>query len=456
MTSALLPLLLLLPPQAPTPAGASAQDPKAPELLARYRFGEQIRAVAADEVALEMAFHQRRKDDGRAACEHLVDAALVRAEAEPKRLMPTEAEAREFWRRLLAQLQAAGRKPEEFAALRNTPEHVFLQDIAVQIAHERLVRQELAMRADEEVSPGMLKLWLQEARKRHAVVTDPDVLPVGAAALLDGRELPMLQLGRLLLRTAGDDERERFTRQVILLQLLDRLAQQHGVTVGQDDLRAELEARRLQAETDPRFGGLSYEQLLKSQGLTPELVLRSNVFRGQVLQKKLVAKLHPRDALLAEIAQDRQAVLDRAGPRRHLALIFARALQEPNQLVPRDFAAAREHLARVREQLVEGRDFELTAKIESDDPASKMRGGDVGWHFRRSRELPEPVLAAAFALESGGLSQPIEADAGCYLVKVLATEPAPTDDELIQRLREQLVDQLTQQVLTEARIEILD
>ena len=44
------------------------------------------------------------------------------------------------------------------------------------LAHERLVRAELELKPTESVGPEMLKLWLQEARKRHQVQDDPDQL----------------------------------------------------------------------------------------------------------------------------------------------------------------------------------------------------------------------------------------------------------------------------------------
>src|SRR5262245_20531441 len=68
---ALLPLPLLPP-----------QEPVAAQVLARYTLRGETTAVTRGDVALEMAFHLRRKDEGRAACEHLANALLVRAAAE--------------------------------------------------------------------------------------------------------------------------------------------------------------------------------------------------------------------------------------------------------------------------------------------------------------------------------------------------------------------------------------
>jgi parvulin-like peptidyl-prolyl isomerase len=134
------------------------------------------------------------------------------------------------------------------------------------------------------------------------------------------------------------------------------------------------------------------------------------------------------------------------------------ALEKPNQLVRRDFAAAMAHLAELKKQLVAGRDFELMAKIETEDPGSKTGGGDLGLHHAREDQqqrgsLPEAVLDAAFALPVGGLSEPIRAPQGCWLIKVLAAEPEPSDAELVQRMRDQIVDGMSQQIVKDAKIQ---
>ena len=66
-----------------------------------------------------------------------------------------------------------------------------------------------------------------------------------------------------------------------------------------------------------------------------------------------------------------------------------RALDPPNALVPRSFADAMQHLAEVKQRL-EKDAFDVVARVESDDPGSKMRGGDLGWFQRRAKNLRTP------------------------------------------------------------------
>lgn len=447
MTLALTPLLLTaLLPQAPPTAG----DP-----IAHYQQDGKTVPVTRGQVATEMAFHLRRKDQGRSAAEHLVASTLVRRAARDQGLWPSEAEVETLRATLEQQLRAQGRDLMQEPVVKNGGLAQLLEDLATQIAHEKLVRNQLGMTDQEAVSSEMLKLWLIEEKQRVAIIDDPDQLPAGTAVRIDDDDVAIDALGDLLLRISGQNDQDRFIRQVVALERLEALGRQWQTEVSPEDIEREFEVRTAMAERDPRYQGMSFEQLLQSQGITLDWLRQSRVFRTQLLQKKIVAKMHPRAKMLEEIGADRQAALDRAGPRRRLGIIFVRALREPNELVPRDFAAAKSHLETVRERL-EDEAFDYVARVESEDPRSKVQGGDLGWFQRLDKGLPDNVLASGFALARGEVSEPLVGPDGAYLVKVLDAEPMPTDDELIVRLREQLAQEMTRDLLASARITRLD
>ena len=185
------------------------------------------------------------------------------------------------------QLRAAGRRPEDVPAVRNTGEAQWLADLAVQLAQKRVVREELGLKADEEVSGDMLNLWLQEQRKQAIVVTDPDLLPAGSAARVGSTDIPLIELGTLLLRTAEDEERDRFVKQVVYLAALESAARKEGVQVTAADLDAAVKKHKDDAAKDPRYSGVTYENLLKAEGLSAQSIRDLRVFRGQILLDKL-------------------------------------------------------------------------------------------------------------------------------------------------------------------------
>lgn len=428
----------------------AAQDPGL--VLARFTLDGGSAVVTRNDVALEMGFHLLRRERGRQARDVLVDMLVTRRAAVRDGVMPTPTEVQAFWQKLQEQLRQAGRRPEEFAAVRNTSEAQWLDDLAVQMAQERLVRKALGLRADEQVSGDMLTLWLQEEKKHAAPETDPDKLPVGTIARVGDTDLPVIDLGMLLLRTSEDEEVAYYVRMAVYLRVLEVQAKKLGVTVDDADFDAAIAEYRRRAASDPRLAGASWEQVLAGEGLTVDALRQQRVFRAKVVQQKVAAALFTDAKLAAELATDRDAVLDRIGPRRHIGLVFVRALDEPNGLIPLDFEAAQKRLEQTRERLAT-HDFAMVARLESQDPRTATKGGDAGWHNRHSTDLPEAVLATAFAMPTGEVSAPIRAEQGVYLVKVLDTEPMPTDAQLLVALRDEHAETFGQQLLKDAAIE---
>jgi hypothetical protein len=256
----------------------------------------------------------------------------------------------------------------------------------------------------------------------------------------------------LLLRTAEDDEIDKFVRQVAYLNTLERLAAKEGVTTTAADLDASIEKRAADAQRDPRYRGATFENLLKAEGLSLAALRDLRTFRAQILAQKLADRRFPADQLATEIAADRPASLAKYGPRRRIGLIFARATDTPNGLITRTFDAARQHLEGVRTRLAKEK-FDTVARIESDHNTSKMQGGDTGWHRRQSDRLPEAILAAAFALPAGEVSMPLRTDDGYCLVKTIDVEADPDDTTMVLRLREAKAAELGKQLIDEARIE---
>jgi hypothetical protein len=440
-----VPLLLL---SLPLPT----QEPG--DVLARFVLDGRPATVTRTDVALEMAFHLQRRDRGQQACSMLVDATLTRQAAVERKVVLTDAEVRAFWEELKGQLRAAGQRPEDFPAFRNSSMQQWLDYLALQPTQERLVRKDLGLRDDEAVSPDMLRLWMQEERKKRNVVTDPDSLPVGTCARVGNVDLPLVDVGFLLLRTSEDDERDKFVRQVVYLRAIDAVAAKEGVKIDDADLDAAVAERRADAARDPRYQGITFKQILEAEGLTVDALRQLRVFRAQVLLDKLAERLFPDAELTAEIERDRQAVLDLVGPRRRLGVVFVRALDEPNEIVRLTFDEAKKQLEGVRTRL-EVEDFATVARIESEDPATRPQGGDAGWHRRASERLPAPVLAAAWTLEAGAVSPPVRTDEGWWLVKVSEIDPAPGDAQLVERLRSFRAQEFGRQLLEHADIEMV-
>jgi peptidyl-prolyl cis-trans isomerase C len=112
----------------------------------------------------------------------------------------------------------------------------------------------------------------------------------------------------------------------------------------------------------------------------------------------------------------------------------------------------------ILERLKKGEDFATLAKEKSKD--SNAEGGDLGF-FTRGQML-KPFEEAAFALDVGKISDPVQTQFGWHVIKVeeKRDQALPDFDQVKEAIIAQLVQQKAQQVVTElrdtAKIEIVD
>ena len=95
----------------------------------------------------------------------------------------------------------------------------------------------------------------------------------------------------------------------------------------------------------------------------------------------------------------------------HILVAFPQGGATPAQ---RDSVRARAE--EIRRRAVAGEDFAELARQFSQDPGTSRRGGDVG-RFSRG-EMVRPFEEAAFALEEGEISEPVETPYGYHVIQL--------------------------------------
>jgi peptidyl-prolyl cis-trans isomerase D len=96
----------------------------------------------------------------------------------------------------------------------------------------------------------------------------------------------------------------------------------------------------------------------------------------------------------------------------------------------------------VEQRLKKGEDFGALAKEVSQDTGSATNGGDLGWFGKGT--MVAPFEQAAFSLQPGQISDPVQSNFGWHIIQVIARQNRPlTAQELDQARNKAFQDWLT-------------
>jgi parvulin-like peptidyl-prolyl isomerase len=123
----------------------------------------------------------------------------------------------------------------------------------------------------------------------------------------------------------------------------------------------------------------------------------------------------------------------------HVAQIFLGVPPEANKQADDD---AQRRLADLRQQVLKQHaDFAVLAKRFSDDKASGVNGGDLGW-VREDALMPQ-IRTIVQTQAEGSLAEPVRGPTGWHLIKLVAVKPASA--ATLAEAREALVRAMRQE-----------
>src|SRR5690606_8899767 len=120
--------------------------------------------------------------------------------------------------------------------------------------------------------------------------------------------------------------------------------------------------------------------------------------------------------------------------------IAAEVGQQAEQVHAAHILVETQDLAReLHNQLAEGADFAELAIANSIDEGTAPNGGDLGWFTRD--EMVAPFAEAAFALEPGDTSEPVQSEFGWHIIHVFEHDPdrALTDQQITRLTQSRVV-----------------
>lgn len=428
---------------------ASGQAPE----IATYQVDDEPRVVRRADVARDVSIRYRRTAEGGEATQNLIDTWIIRTEAQDRGVWPGRTIVEKRIEDLRQQFQQTGRTLDEELANRRISPAEFFDVCAITVAHERLFRADNEVDDRSEVTPTLLQLWLREARERHEIEQDQDKVPEGTVAIVDGHPITLVDHGTQMLHLLPEKDLQRFARRIALREIVSREGARLGVSVEQSDIQAEVDHRRKVIESDPSYRGVPYENwLLQIRGQTVAEYLRSEELLATVRHRLIGETLFSAEALQQEIETERESILERHGERRRTSIIVVDGNETGR---PRSIEDAKERADQIYERVSTRRlSFERAVEQGSDDRSTKAREGDLGPVSRGQEGLPTELLNVIFELEPLEVSEPVQFDRGFAILKLMKILPAPSDEELVQILREEKAQEWLEEKFEAANFEM--
>ena len=260
----------------------------------------------------------------------------------------------------------------------------------------------------------------------------------GSIATVNGQPISRSEFDAKL---EGSPAARGVLQQMVQTTLLEQYAKNNNVTVGDDEIKKK------EDETKANFPAGSWDDMLKSRGLTEDDVKK--ILRDQLIIDKALGKdIHITDAQIKQYFDKNHAAFDKPEQ------VHAR------HVLVADLATAN----KVEADLKANKDFAAVAKQYSIDPGSKEKGGDLGF-FRHGQMVPA-FDQVAFSLPVNKISDPVKTQFGYHVIQVIEKQPAQkatldsTKDRIATMLRQQqeapLMTPFLQGMQNKAQISVSD
>lgn len=405
---------------------------------------------------------EARSPDGRAALRQLVEATALELLAKERKLEVSERQLEARWNEIDESTRAQGYPGGLADYLRETEVDplVFRRYLGLSIVHETLARRDLGIPPGDPITGEQQAQWLEAILVEREYEEQAFPWSDGIVARFAGAEVTRDALARHLreqlppaaLREAGYElllERRALAR----MPDLSEPALEQAVA-------AEVERRRARAEADAAFQGLSYEELLRAQGLTLEIVRADPAVRATALAYLWVERKYDGDALRAVYEQERELFESRHGEGVEVWILLLKAAQFRNDLNPRTFEQAELELQKLRAEIEGLEDFARLASRQSEDPVSREKDGCVGIVRRATRQFPAHLSDAVFEVlqrdpgdVSGEIVGPLRMQGGVVLMCLGERTPEPTWEQMAEHVRGELRRRFVEECLPRSELE---
>jgi hypothetical protein len=433
------------------PAAAQASGAELPEGVVARVHGKDIRE---SELLDRIARTYGRSERGRESLHELVDDICVEREATRRGVTISDEEVEAYlkrWDQTIRQ-QSGGEASLEDLYEESSSREEFLATAREFLRRQKMAREDLGSKPDEDLSEHYLKLWLSSLRRRAGVRYED--LPSGVVAQVADQQVTRRQLAQRIREKLPEEMVAAIGNELVIAMASQHDAEQAGVVLTEADLDEAMRGlrERFAAEPQVKGSGVTFDQFLKETRGYGESELRGDpVFRARIALRRMLEESvddqavrehwETHRAAYGELALVRQIFFQYGDSTGEFALPSREeAWEDALGARVEIFEAAGLHLPEAeRPKIPIGTLLTRVAKRLTRDEERRRRAGEPTAWTRLSVEGEEKLAAAVFDGPLAELQGPIRSAIGYHLVVVDERRPAPAFDEIRERIRDDLV-----------------
>jgi peptidyl-prolyl cis-trans isomerase C len=245
--------------------------------------------------------------------------------------------------------------------------------------------------------------------------------------------------------------RPQVVESMVMEQLLDEQIKKANITVTDNDVNDKLNEI---VASQPGMTMETLKERIAAQGQSLEQVKEQ--IKKTMSYEKLIGNVEVNDAEAKAFYDENKEDFNKPEQVKASHIL----VKVVPTATPEQKAAAKTKIEGLLKQAKAGGDFAALAKENSDDPGSKIKGGDLGFFDRNT--MVKEFADAAFALKVGNISGVVETQYGYHIIKVtdhqqgglMPFEKAKADivKSLENKKKGELFKQLIEKIKAQAKI----
>jgi foldase protein PrsA len=248
-----------------------------------------------------------------------------------------------------------------------------------------------------------------------------------AVATVEGEDITKDELYDLLVSYYGVDALDS----LIDNKIVDIEADKKKITISDDEIKKEMDAY-----IEEYGGEEAFNSALEQSGMTSE-DFEKDITNYLKIVKLLESKVEITDEEIQTYFDENKESYDTAEQ------------VEASHILVADEATAKD----IKTKLDAGEDFAKLAKEYSTDTATAESGGELGYFS--ATDMEEAFSNAAFSMEAGAISDPVQTSYGYHIIKV--TDKQVAKEATLKEFKDEIKDTLfDQEIQTEYKTWIAD